>query len=701
MRKTLLIVLAVLLGGTGLFAAYVAWDYDPDNVSPTVEAPTYASIFDAAVRRRTGHPYDSLSEEARGTLLAQILTSGESDPVREMAILHCRDLADHAGALSMLRGSIPGLSPELFETAVTSILAVDPVGGRAYLDSLYRSLAATPASYTPLGGYRASSLLLTQRGANIETAFDERSRKDADFADGKASDMTLFFPEHPLYFVAMPNADDVLRRFDDSRFAQALHGTPVTEDVWGLPLLRTAAGLRTRLSDGMGFLSHFFSPEALFRDNLLIGKYGDDYLIVSFRDKNVGVAESMVSVLEAFGKDFGIRHWQVDGVEASRISGSRHKPMAYATPGKYLVVATDTALMSRALHTYRADRAHSLGIDPLFRKSYRALDPSGKQQILFAWMNPTELFQPNSAENPSARRLAILASALDSAGSYAAMAPAHLGAPIPGMIAWTTINRQDPNALWRYIVEVRSLGSNPVDSLAHLTGVDIGRQVVPYLGPSMRISYDGIQYLRSVYSEGKTGYGFVAEIPLNGTPPPDFDETIHKIFTAFTSETYLYDSTTSPTVRAWTSVDGSEEDPDDDSEEGSQHESKNDSIARVSRLHPCFALVEGRGLIIAATTTLLHRAIAAPAGTVMAASPGVFDGFVHVDSLAANWLDYVRVVLLRSDLYRPEEIQSRLDPLGKALALYDHFSWSVTVDHGLRHGRGELVAQSNQPTAKR
>jgi hypothetical protein len=677
MRKIILIVLAVLVGATGLFAAYVAWDFDPDHVSPTVSAPTYASMFEEAVRRRTGRAFDALAEPERADVLAAIVASREGDPVREVALARCRALADRPRAIAILRGALPGLPPTLYETAVGSIIAADPVAGRALLDSVYHALLADPASQTPLGGYGSSTIVVTGADSSLDATFLEQSRRSADFSLTAASEMTLFFPEHPIYFVAVPNADDQLDRLGDSRFVRTLNGTPVLDDIWTLPLLRTVAGLRTRLSDAMGFLGRFFSPEELLRDNLLVAKYGNDFLLVSFRDKNVGVAETMVSFFELFGKDFGIRRWSIDGIRASTLAGRNGRTLTYATPGPYFVAATDTALLGRALRTFTTDRSHSLGVDPVFRREFGAVDPSGRKQLLFAWFNPTEIFEPSGSEQPAARRLAIVAAALDSAGAYVRSTP--ITAPLPaGTIGWSTWAGSDPVALWRYVVDVRSLGKNPVDSLARVAGVDIGREVIPYLGSSVRTSYSGVQFLRQPYGYSNTAFDILMEIPFAATPPAGFDTTVRRMFSGITSLSYERDTTAPPGAAIWIASDAN----------------TTDSLLKLRQLQPSFAVVEGRGLVIASTPTLLRSAVMAPAQAAAGAGPaGIFSGSVRLDTLASNSLAYLRPVLLRTDRYRPEEIDERLDPLRKALSLYDRITWQFSVDHGLRRGTARLTAK--------
>ena len=164
----------------------------------------------------------------------------------------------------------------------------------------------------------------------------------------------------------------------------------------------------------MGFLAPYFSPEKLFRDNLMIAKYGDEYLIATYKDKNVTIGETLIDIFGKLGKDFGIRKWDVGGAQVASVRNLKSgRNMSYATSGDYFIVATDTALIGRALRTFQSDRGSSIGIDPLFGRSLASLDQSGQKDVMLAWMNPTRYFEITGSSSPAARRLAVVARALN------------------------------------------------------------------------------------------------------------------------------------------------------------------------------------------------------------------------------------------------------------------------------------------------
>ena len=684
MRRILLVLLAILVGTSTLLAFYVAWDPDPDQQSPLVDVPGYRQMFEDAVRRRSGSPWSDLDPARRQKVVADLIASKEAAPVREVALWITRELADPDAALATLKRALPTLSPDHYEVAVGSLSAIRSPKARIYLDSLYKALDADPAAHTPVGGYRSGSLLVSHAGSDIAMQFNERSRLDASYEGAKVPEITLFFPAAPDYFVAVPNADDQLRAFEDSRFVHALDNTPVPDDAWSLPLLRVIRSLRSRLDESMGAVAPYFSPEKLFRDNLLLGRYGNDYLMASFKDKNLTVAEAMITTFEALGRDFGIKRWQAGGTTVagifSKLSG---KMLCYATPGDYFVLATDSALISRALETHTTEQTLSLGFDPLFRTSYAEVDQSGERDPLFAWVNPTTYFDPTGARDHAAQRRVVVARALGkqiSVPAATAIAPEAMMA-MPGTVAAVTAAGEDPVALWRYVVAVRSLGRNQIDSLARVAKIDMAKQVMPYLSPSMTLGYGGVEYLREQYGYSNTEFDLTSVFPLRN-PPARFDSTIKTLFQRTTSLVYApstLPSATGEPVRLWIARDTT----------------TSDTFLLERKLQPSFALVGTRLLVVASTPASLRAIVQNLAGTpnlTPAGTATVLSGRLSVDSLAANTGRYMRSFLLRSGRYSPAEVQTRLNPLETAVRLYSYFDWKMEEKNGLRVGAGRLVA---------
>lgn len=681
MRRFLLLFLVIILSGFGLMAGYVMWDYDPDDVSPMADGPSYRFIFDETVRRRMGKVYDQLDPASQGRALADIIGSADVAPAREVALFKARELADKNAAFTILTKHLDALNDEQYEVAINSIKALGRPGDLAFLDSLYKKLDADPAAHTPLGDYRPSSLLFSRADPDMNMKFQEHSRVGADYAMESAREISFFFPTGPEYILSVPNSDDVLSSYHESRFGRKLENTPIPGDAWTLPMMRTLASLRKRLDETMGMLAPYFSPERLFRDQLIIGKYGDEYLIASFKDKNVTVAEALMNVFSGLGGNFGITRWEVEGNTIASVRNLKSgRTLNYAVVGDYFIAATDTALITRAVRTYAADRASAIAIDPMFNKSFSALDQSGEKDVLFAWFDPTDYFAITGSSNPAGRRLAVVTRALgrtdsfDDSHSTASSATGHF----PHTIASTVMTGDDPMMFWRYIVDVRSLGHNPLDSLARLAKVDIGRQIIPHLMRSMALGYGGVEHLRQNYGYSNTGFDLLMAMPLRSAPDT-FDSTLKTFFSGITS--LVYSSETLGRTRLWIARDTI----------------TNDSLLRERKLQPSFAVIDGYMLLVASTPALLRASVPGladmgrPAG--LRISDKYLSGMVKVDSLAVNAQRYLRSYLLRGDRYTPKEIDDRIGPLRDALELYDNFQWTFDVEDGLRHGKGQLVAK--------
>lgn len=681
MRRFLLIFFGLLLGSASLLALYVVLDFDPDDTSPTVEVTSWMARFEAAARARAGAEYATLNDPRKLKTLGELIAPGESEAVREVALYKLRELPDKEGVLAVLRRNQTSLTPDQFEVAIATASKLGTPKSKAWLDSLYKALDADPAAHIPLGGYRMTSLLVSVADADLVASFNERSRNAANYSLNTASEITCFFPRNPDYFVTVPNADDVIEHFGESKFVKTLDGSPVPGDVWALPILRTISALRNRLTDEMGFMGSYFSPEVMFRDNLLVGRYGNEYLMAAFKDKNVTVAETMMKIFEALGSDFGVKQWDVGGVTVRSVMNRKTgKSLAYATPEGYFVVATDSGLISQALRTFGTDRTASIGNDPLFSQHYLAVDQSGEREVMFAWLNPTRYFDMIGSDRQSARQLAIVARALgkpvnepaSEAGTLAAMRQ------IPGMIGSTLASGQTSDKLWKYVVDVRSVGKNPLDSLARLSKINVGKQIIPFLSGTATVGYFGLDYLREQYAYSNTGFNTLIAIPLR-TPPAKFDSTLGIFFGRITSLAYRQDPMADGKNRLFLASDTT----------------TNDSLLLARKFQPSFAVIDNRILLIATTPDLLQRAapVFSRTWSSVAAESEYIVGNIKVDSFAVNSATYLRGHLLRTDRYAPEEITERLDPLKNALTLYDRLEWKFKTEDGLRVGQARLVAK--------
>jgi hypothetical protein len=332
--------------------------------------------------------------------------------------------------------------------------------------------------------------------------------------------------------------------------------------------------------------------------------------------------------------------------------------------------------MSRALKTYHSDRGRSIAIDPIFNATYRAVDRSGQRDVLYAWFNPSKYFDVTGSQQPAAYRRSILARATGrqltppSATSIDARMRS-----LPGIFA-TMQSSSDPAVdLWSYVVVVRSLGRSTVDSLARVVGVDMARQIMPYVGSTWTFGYGGVEHLKRDYGYSNTSFEIAAAVPL-ASPPIDFDATLTRLIGGITTLAYARDSMPAMNAQLWIASDTT----------------SNDTMLLARRLQPSFARVGNSMLIVATTPRLLRDAVAHFASTPTATEPRTpyAQGRMRLDSFATNASQYLRSYLLRTDRYSPDEIAKRVDPMRNAIAQYEQIEWSFVEDRGLRSGTGKL-----------
>ncbi len=679
MRRAVIIFLSVLFGSVGLLWAYLAIDIDPDDQSPKVAAPSYQSLFEEAVRKTAKKEYRDLDQTARRKVLTTLAGAKSGVAVREVALHRLRDLVDKDAALAVIKKELPSATDDQYEAAIGTVAAMNTPAATAFLESLWKALDASSVASTPLGDYRYSTVVAQHATNGIDVMFDERSRLDADYSLSSVPEISLFLPNRPDYVVAIPNIDDVLGEFNTSRFAEALDGSPVPGDIWTLPLLRTIATLRSRLDESFGMLAPYFSPERFFKDQFLLARYGDHYLVACFKDKNLTVAEGVLSSFGRLGRDFGVSSWTAEGENVHTIKNRRSgRTLSFVVIGPYFVTATDSSLIGSAIRTYVSDRGASFGIDPLFASTYGAIDQSGKREVMYAWLSPSKVFEVTGSSDPSARRRAVVGRALgkelyprDVGMEASRLAHRFADGEISGTLAGA-----DPSRFWRYVVDVRSLGKNQLDSLTRVSGMDIGKEIVPYLGNGAAIRLNGLSHLKEPYGFSNTAYRVALAMPLAANTPTTFDVTFGRFLGRITSLQYSMKETTGGTARVWVGEDTTTSDT---------------SMLR-QMFRPSFAVVGGKTLVMATTPDELANALSAiaPQGSEPAPTPAITQGVVRVPELSGNAFDYATAYLLRTDRYLPDEIATRLNPLRTAFATIQSFSWSVSEKNGLRHGWGLL-----------
>lgn len=299
---------------------------------------------------------------------------------------------------------------------------------------------------------------------------------------------------------------------------------------------------------------------------------------------------------------------------------------------------------------------------------------------MFAWFNPTRYFDMIGSDRQTARRLAIVARALGKPVNEAPTESGTLAAmgQVPGMIASSLASGQTSDNLWKYLVNVRSVGKNPLDSLARLSKINVGKQIVPFLSGTATVGYFGLDYLREQYAYSNTGFNTLIAVPLQKAPAK-FDSTLGIFFSRITSLAYSKEPLADGKNRLFLARDTT----------------TNDSLLQARKFQPSFAVIDNRILLIATTPDLLQRAapVFSRTWSSVAGQGEYIVGSIKVDSFAVNSAAYLRGHLLRTDRYAPEEITERLDPLKNALALYDRLEWKFKTEDGLRVGEARLVAK--------
>lgn len=677
MRRFALITLLCMMIPIAILFAYLMVDKNQNIIPPIVETPTYSSMFEDAVRKKTGGKlYSNLNEIEKQTVLVSFINMQGNDPVKEVALSKINDLTDKEFALKILKPVINKLDPNLYEVAVSSVNSFGTFNSKKYLDSLWNTVFADPASITPLAGYTQSQIIVSPKDKGLEFNFNEQSRNKADYANSKTNEMTLLFPKNPDYFLAIPNFDDVLQNFKSSGFSNQIGNSSAKEDIWEYPVFKSIKTLRDRINKAFGPASSLFTLEELFRDNLLLANYSNDILIATYKDKNLEFAENVIKAFEKIGKNFGIKRYtigdaQISSIE-SRIGG---KPLCFGSIKDYFIVGTSISIVENSVQTFQTNKSNSLGIDPTFKYCYSNLDPTGVKDVLFYWFNPTDYFKVIGSRSQMAVRLNILARILNRTTDL----PAKYSLQgVNNDLISLNFNNQSPNDLWRYIVGERALNSRFIDSLKQVTNVNFETEILPYLTSSSCLSYEGVNYLNWTdnYDATNSAYNVTLSIPLSPSTPKKFYGTLAK-FIGSLSYGQLIDKSNGDLIE-WVYSDTS------------KTYQKQDSLLIHMMLTPCFA-VKNNILMISTNPQLLDKTVNNIKLNQTQLSTNTFlTGKVFIPKFVANSKEFLSRYFEINNSYTKKEIKEHIDPLCNALNLFNALEIEFKNNNGLKQGHGRL-----------
>ena len=89
MRRFALITLLCMMIPIAILFAYLMVDKNQNIIPPIVETPTYSSMFEDAVRKKTGGKlYSNLNEIEKQTVLVSFINMQGNDPVKELSLIH-------------------------------------------------------------------------------------------------------------------------------------------------------------------------------------------------------------------------------------------------------------------------------------------------------------------------------------------------------------------------------------------------------------------------------------------------------------------------------------------------------------------------------------------------------------------------------------------------------------------------------------
>lgn len=684
MRRLLVILSICIVVPIAVLWGYLAWDNNPNKIAPAITAKSYNSIFEEYVKyKKGGKSYSQLTDDEKINLIKTILNttislSEPSDIVKEVALFKLKDLPNKSAALSVLKSSINGLNTTLYEVCVNSISNIETPEAKKFLDSLWYALYKDASTFTPLAGYTQSVAVVSEKDNSLNLNFNELQRKNIDYSNDKVNEMALLFPNNPEYFIAIPNFDDVLSRFKKSKFVSNISGTPASQDVWEYPVLRSVKALQERINKSLSPVSSLFELEELFRDNLMIAEYKNDFLLATYKDKNLSFAETALKAYQTLSKVITINKTKIVDVEINEIKAAKaDKSLVFATVGDYFVVGTNYNLVANSIQTYKNKNENSLAINPHFNSTYSKLDFTGTHDVLYAWLNPTKYFDVIGNKTNSAAKFHILARTLGRVTDFISGNDVAVKGRQTASIGIRASSAKD---FWQYITGTRTLSKRYIDSMNRLTGVNFQEVIIPNLTSNYKILYKGLEYLQWKYSydEINTAYNLVFITPINPSAPKSFSENLAKFFEGITS--LKLNDTLINNAQIWLQ----------DEVKSDRDENKLDSINYNKKLKLCFAIKE-KLLVVASNKSNLIEALETVTPEVTKSPENYFSGNISMKDFSKNYFEFTRSHLVARNRYTRNEIKEHFEPLNKAFSIFNNLDFNFKNNNGLKTGTATLT----------
>jgi hypothetical protein len=510
-KKKTIIITSIVIVLT--IAAYFIYSYfsdeDIDKISKKVTIASYESIFLKQVEKQFGKSFNQLTDQEKYNVIEKM--SADKNPViRIVSIRYLSKLSDKEKAISLLSPLFSDDSPEVVEEAIFSLKTYPKEKSVVILKNFITSCYEQPDINEPFSNILRLGMVGSDEKNGLSFQMQESQQNQLDLSDGNVYEINLLIPKGFDIMFSFPNFDDNWETFSDSKLIKKFSKLEAYEDFKRLSFVSDYFRIKKMVEDKVGFLSKFFEPGKLFRDDLKVAKYGSDILFVTFKGRNLEILTNLVNILKGnSGLKFSVAEEKYNDTKIiSLVNRTGQRQINYAEISEYFILSNSSELIKRSIESFQVDNTKSVTFDPNFQKEYNKLDLTGKKNFVFAYFQPTKISGFEAINKYSAYLAKIALNVFNDINEGKADLTGLFGKNYPSKDLDDNIIKFVPNdvisfyytrnanlyGIWNYFINVKANLPEEITNFERLSNVNFENEILGKLGSQLFVCYSGVNY---------------------------------------------------------------------------------------------------------------------------------------------------------------------------------------------------------------
>jgi hypothetical protein len=514
-RKKIIIISLVSI--CVLAIAYFLYKYltdeDLDKISKKVTIASYESHFLKSIEKQFNKPYDQFDEQGKYDILKKMIS--DNNPVcRIVSARYLSKLSNKEKSLEVLAPAFNDKSPEVIEEAIFSLLSYPKEKVEPLLKDKMTEWNKDNSKDIPMNDILRVGILGSASKTKVDIAIEESLQNQINLNDGTVYEINLLIPKGYEYILSFPNFDDNWESLIDSKIISRFSKSDTYEDFKRIDYISSYFKVKKIIQDKVSFLSKYFVPERLFRDDLKVAKYGSDMLFVTFKGRNLELFTNLINVFKTSSDSkFYVQEDTYNNIKVVTIKNrANQNVLSYADISEYFICSASPELLKKSIDCFQTDNTKSATFDPNFQTDYNKLDVTGKNNFMFAFFQPSVVSGLKGEYNYSAYFVKISSVVLKKL-----LGDSYDLSPVLGndyfskerdenilrffskdILGFYFSNNAKPANFWNYVVNVRADVPETVAKFENQSKFKVKENIINKMTSPVMLGYSGIDYMKNI-----------------------------------------------------------------------------------------------------------------------------------------------------------------------------------------------------------